>query len=161
MEKRVLSAGGRHSLHVLFILTIGLVLLPFINKPTEAIGWKLFASAYTPDLDVHENMGAPGSVFAFTGSAFPSNSNAIIYVNNDIVGVVTTDGSGMGTFKIDTTGATDGLYNVVMAVDSNISALADFELDSLEAMVSPPAGFGGPTFGTTGFDIYLPVIQKN
>lgn len=140
-----------------FVLLMGILLLPYVGNARAAINWELFGAAYTPDLSVNENSGAPGSQFAFTGSGYPPNQLAIIYVNGDVVGSVMTDGSGTGTFIIDTTGVPDGVLTVVMETDANMSAFKDITVDSLDPVVNPPGGFVGKTFGTTGFKTYLPI----
>jgi len=148
------------SLLSLAILLSGIALIPFIGRPTNAIGWKLFAGIYTPELVAHETIGAPGSVFAFTGGNYPPLSPAIIYINGQARGAVTTDAAGQATFQINTTGAALGQYSVTMEVDINASATNGFELVEGGGVVNPPAGFTGPIIFVAGEDIYLPVIVK-
>lgn len=148
------------SVFSLAILLSGIALIPFIERPTSAIGWKLFAGIYTPELDVNETTGAPGSVFAFTGSNYPPLSAATIYINGTARGVVTTDAAGMATFKVYTTGAAAGMYSVTMEVDINASATSGFELVEGSAVVMPPAGFEGATIFIISEDVFLPVVQK-
>lgn len=143
-----------------FILLMGILLLPYVGNARAAINWELFGAAYTPDLSVEDNIGAPGSQFAFTGSGYPPNQLAVIYVDGNVVGSVMTDGSGTGTFIIDTTGVSDGVLTVVMEVDANASAFKDITIDSLEPIVNPPGGFVGKTFGTTGFKTFLPTVFR-
>lgn len=142
---------------MLVILLSGLAMIPFIDIPVEAITWELLAGVYEPKLDVDEDSGAPGSIFAFTGSDYPPLSNAGIYVNGRQVGSVLTNASGMATFTIDTTGAALGIYNVTMEVDINASATESFELKSGEPIVTPPPGFVGPGFSMEN-RISLPAI---
>lgn len=142
---------------MLVILLSGLAMIPFIDIPVEAITWELLAGVYEPKLDVDENSGAPGSVFAFTGSDYPPLSNAAIYVNGRQVGSVLTNAGGTATFTIDTTGAALGMYNVTMEVDINASATENFELKSGEPVVTPPPGFVGPGFSMQN-RITLPAI---
>ncbi len=139
---------------------IGVFLLPYVGNARAAINWELFGAAYTPDLSVSDNKGASGSQFAFTGSGYPANQLAVIFVNGDVVGSVMTDGSGIGTFIIDTTGVPDGVLTVVMETDANMSAFKDITVNSLEPVVNPPGGFVGKTFGTTGFKTYLPTVLR-
>ena len=143
-----------------FILLSGILLLPYVGNARASINWELFGAAYTPDLSVEDNKGAPGSQFAFTGSGYAANQLAIIFVNGEVVGGVMTDGSGTGAFIIDSTGVPDGVLTVVMETDANMSAFKDVTVDSIEAVVTPPGGFVGDTFGTTGFKTYLPLISR-
>jgi len=143
-----------------FVLLIGILLLPYVGNARASISWELFGAAYTPDLSVEDNKGAPGSQFAFTGSGYPANQLAVIFVNGDVVGSVMTDGSGTGTFIIDSTGVPDGVLTVVMETDSNMSAFKDVTVDSLEPVVTPPSGFVGKTLGTAGFNTYLPILFR-
>lgn len=144
----------------LAILLSGIALIPFIGRPTSAIGWKLFAGIYTPELAVNETTGAPGSVFAFTGTNYPPLSAATVYINGEARGVVTTDAAGQATFKVYTTGAAVGLYSVTMEVNINASATSGFELVEGGAIVTPPVGFEGATIFIVSEDIFLPVVQK-
>jgi hypothetical protein len=144
---------------VLIILLGGMAMIPYIDMPQTAFGWKLYAGIYTPDLDVNAALGAPGSVFAFTGSNYPANSAASIYVNGEAIGVITTDNQGMATFVIDTRGAAVGVYNVTMEVNINATATESFTLEEDAEPVSPPAGFTGVTF-YVGNVIFLPVNMK-
>lgn len=143
----------------LIILMSGVAMIPFLNLPTEAIGWEMLAGVYSPDLSVNESSGAPGSTFAFTGSGYPSISPATVYVNGEAVGQVMMDGAGNGTFKLNTLGAAPGQYNVTLEVDSNASATQSIDLDPSGSIVSPPDGFDGPTF-FLGSPIFLPVIHR-
>jgi hypothetical protein len=130
----------------LAILLAGVALVPFISRPVKAIGWELFASVYTPSLDVNATSGAPGSVFAFTGSGYPPNSTAVVYVNGNAVGSVMTNGSGAAAFLLDTAGAEPGPYNVTLEVDINASATRNITLISGGTTVTPPPGATGPSF---------------
>ncbi len=144
----------------LLILLSGLAMIPFVDIPVEAISWELLAGVYEPSLGVNENSGAPGSVFAFTGSDYPANREATIYVNGREIGRVMTDAGGMATFALDTTGSPVGQYNVTLEVDVNASATESIELIAGEPKVTPPPGFGGPGFSLRAL-IYLPAIQRN
>lgn len=144
----------------LLVLLAGVLLLPYVGSARAAINWELFGDAYTPDLSVSDNIGAPGSQFAFTGSGYQPNRLAIIFVNGQVVGGVTTDGNGTGRFIIDTTGVPDGELTVVMETDANVSAFKTITIDSAEAVVAPPGGFSGPILGTTGSSTFLPFVQR-
>lgn len=143
-----------------FVLLGGFLLLPYVGNARAAINWELFGSAYTPDLSVSDNTGAPGSQFAFTGSGYQPNWLAVVFVNGQVVGSVTTDSNGTGTFIIDTTGVPDGELTVVLETDANVSAFKMITVDSAELVVSPPGGFAGPAFGTTGFSTFLPLVRR-
>jgi hypothetical protein len=144
----------------LVILLSGVALIPFIDIPVEAITWKLLAGVYEPSLDVDKDSGAPGSVFAFTGSNYPPINNATIYVNGSQIGSVMTDTNGMATFLLVTNGASVGQYNVTMEVDINHSATEDIELNSSEPIVIPPPGFVGPEFSLM-LRTFLPAAFAN
>ncbi len=141
------------------ILLSGLALLPFVKLQAAPIDWTRLAGVYTPELAVNEPEGAPGSVFAFTGTNYPPNSVAAVYVNGVWLGTVMTDGDGVGRFMLDTAGAAIGGYAVTMEVDINASAHQTVALVSDGQVVTPPDGFPGPVFNTPGV-IYLPAITR-
>ncbi|WP_420642146.1 hypothetical protein [Candidatus Leptofilum sp.] len=143
-----------------FVLLGGLLLLPYVGNARAAINWELFGGAYTPDLSVDENKGAPGSQFAFTGSGYQPNRLAVVFVNGQVVGGVTTDSNGTATFIIDATDEPDGDLTVVMETDANVSDFKTITVDSAEPVVSPPGGFTGPAFGTTGNSAFLPLVRR-
>ena len=143
-----------------FILLGGVLLLPYVGNARAAINWELFGAAYTPDLSVSDNTGAPGSQFAFTGTGYQPNQLAIVYVDGDMVGGVVTDGNGTGSFIIDSTGVADGDLTVVMETDANVSAFKTITIDGIEPVVNPPGGFSGPTFGTSGNNTFLPLVRR-
>lgn len=142
------------------ILLSGWALVPFINMPVRAaITWQTLIGVYEPELTVNEPLGMPGSIFAFTGSSYPANSQATVFVDGDPLGVVMTDGDGMATFMINTAGAANGQYNVTLEVDINAAATTGIELVEDGPVVMPPPGFTGPTFNL-GHVIYLPSITR-
>jgi len=144
----------------LAVILAGVAMVPFIGQPQKAIGWELFSSVYSPVLDVNETSGAPGSMFAFTGSGYPPNSLATIYVNGRAVGTVLTDSSGVAPFLLNTFGVAPGQYNVTLEVDINASATQSIELVSDGTVVTPPPGSTGETFYINHI-IFLPSIQQN
>ncbi len=144
----------------LVILLSGIAMIPFVDIPVEAISWELMSGVYEPSLDVNEDSGAPGSVFAFTGSDFPPNSEAAVYVNGRQVGSLMTAANGMAPFTLNTAGAAVGQYNVTLEVDINASATESIELIAGEQIVTPPPDFVGPGFSLQ-FLTYLPVIASN
>lgn len=148
-----------HALLTLAILLSGVALIPFVGIPAEAISWENLAGVYAPELSVNANSGAPGSVFAFTGSGYPANEVATVFVDGQALGTVLTDGSGMARFKLNTAGVPLGQYNVTLEVDVNASATQSITLVADGAQVLPPPGFEGPTFNL-GQLIYLPIISK-
>ena len=145
----------------LMILLAGGVMVAFVDIPAEAISWELLAGAYEPSLDVDEDSGAPGSIFAFTGIGYPPNSQAVVYVNGRPVGSLMTDAGGMATFTLNTTGAAEGEYNVTLEVDINASATESIELRAGEPTVTPPPGFEGPNFSMLTVTTYLSAIFGN
>lgn len=144
----------------LLILLSGVAMIPFVDVPVEAISWELLAGVYEPSLNVDEDSGAPGSVFAFTGSDYPPNREATIYVNGREIGRVMTNAGGSTTFTLDTTGAAVGQYNVTLEVDINASATESIELIAGEPTVTPPPGFTGPGFSLRSLN-YLPAVIRN
>ncbi|MBK7894974.1 MAG: hypothetical protein WAS33_22325 [Candidatus Promineifilaceae bacterium] len=143
-----------------FVLLGGLLLLPYMGNARAAINWEVFGGAYSPDLSVNANRGAPGSQFAFTGTGYHPNRLAVIFVNGQVVGSVITDGGGSATFLIDTTGVSDGELTVVMETDANVSAFKMVTIDGAETVVPAPGGFTGPSFGTTGNSVFLPLVNR-
>ncbi|MCB9419007.1 MAG: hypothetical protein H6667_04345 [Ardenticatenaceae bacterium] len=152
--------GIHRILLIVLIMSAGLVMIPFIDMPATAIGWELFAGVYTPVLDVNATSGASGSVFYFTGSNYPPNSPATVYVDGNPVGVLTTDGSGSAAFFVNTLGAAAGTYNVTLEANINASATRSIELVSSGSTVSPPPGATGTTVFINDV-IFLPIIQSN
>jgi hypothetical protein len=144
---------------VITILLSGLLLIPFIDMPAEALGWELFAGIYAPELTVNQSSGVPGSVFAFTGSNYPANSQAEVYVNGVWKGMLMTDANGVAEFLLDTTGSSVGAYNVTLEVDINASATQSIELVDTGEVVTPPPDFEGPKFTLTN-TIFMPVISN-
>ena len=142
----------------LLILSSGLALLPFIDQPVTAIGWKLFAGIYTPLLEATETTGAPGSVFTFTGSNYPPDSLATIYINGKAQGVVTTDQDGVVVFLVNTLGALVGQYDVTLEVDGNASATNGFNLNDGAALLTPPS-LSAPVVDLKDA-VFFPVVTK-
>lgn len=142
------------------ILFSGLAMIPFVDLPAQAaITWQSLAGVYEPDLTVNEPVGMPGSIFAFTGSDYPTNTLATVYVDGEPLGTVMIDGNGVGTFMINTAGAAIGQYNVTLEVDINASATTGIDLVDNGPMVTPPPDFEGPVFNLAHL-LYLPVIRK-
>lgn len=142
------------------ILSAGLALVPFIDMPARAIGWDLFANVYTPVLEVQETTGAPGSIFYFTGSNYPSHSSATIYINGTPVGTVITDASGTVTFFVNTLGAAVGSYNITLEANINASATQSIELVNVGTLITPPLDAAGLTVYINDV-FFLPLIQLN
>jgi Tol biopolymer transport system component len=116
-----------------------------------------------PSLTINHSSGAPGSIFALTGSNFPFNGTADVRVNGTTLGQVTADGNGTLTFRLSSQPTTDeGAYFVTLQSGSFI-AKAHFTLN-VTAPIHPPAG-SGPTFALpngiafTHFQ-YLPLVAK-
>lgn len=142
------------------ILLVGVALIPFVDQPVRAFGWELFAGVYSPVLAVNATSGAPGSVFAFSGSGYPPNSQATIYVNGRALGAVMTGGSGDAAFLLHTAGAAPGPYNVTLEVDINSSATQTIQLVAGGSVVTPPPGAPGDVF-FAGHVKFLPLIHAN
>jgi hypothetical protein len=133
------------------ILLSGLALLPFADLSAEQLGWQLYAGIYNPDLDVEPDDGFPGSAFVFTGSGYPPNTLATVYVGNNAIGTVMTDDSGWTTFAIQTApGDPFDRYYITLATDANTSDTKDFDLEDDEPIWPLPPGYNGPVFDLFG-----------
>ncbi|HRQ40972.1 MAG TPA: hypothetical protein PLD25_23910 [Chloroflexota bacterium] len=142
------------------ILLSGLAMVPFIDLPAQAaITWQSLAGVYEPELEVNESLGMPGSVFAFTGSGYPPNTLATVYVDGQPLGMALIGGNGVGTFMVNTAGAAIGEYSVTLEVDINASATRGIELAETGPLVTPPPDFPGPTFNLV-YELYLPLVTK-
>lgn len=145
----------------LVILLSGAAMIPFVDLPVGAIGWESLTGVYEPDLSVNETSGAPGSTFAFTGSDYPPNSLASIFVNGEAKGSVMTGAGGIATFKLNTAGAAPGTYNVTLEVDINATATESIELVESGPTANPPVGFEGPTFFLDFPNpVFLPIVFR-
>ena len=111
------------------ILLVGLLLLPYVDMPAEALNWQHYSGVYEATLDVNYADGAPGSYFLFTGTNYPANSRAVVTVNGTVVGRLRTDNNGNLSFSIATLrSSSTGSYTVMAEVDANSSASANFTL---------------------------------
>jgi hypothetical protein len=142
------------------ILMSGLALVPYLDLPQTTLGWEQFAGIYAPELVVEPESGRPGSVFTATGSNYPANSLATVYIDGEPIGTLFTDENGSATFYIYTVGGSIGTYNVTMAVDVNASATDTFELVADGALIPAPSELAGPIFYLTDV-LFLPVIVKS
>ena len=132
---------------VLVILLAGIAMVPYIDRPVEALEWRSLAGVYAPELIVHEAEGAPGSAFAFTGSGYPANSVGRLFANGRYLGRVRVDGSGSAQFIIQSpAGMHSGQFDITMEVGANASATHSFMLSQSASIVMPPTGFTGPVF---------------
>ncbi len=156
-QKQTLFSRGALAL---LILLSGLAFVPFTGLSGKDIDWQLYAGVYQANLDVDEDRGSPGSAFLFTGSGYPANALANIYVNGVPVGVVGTDGNGEAQFLLQTeTDDAPGGYFVTLATDQSFSDTEDIELDLSEPTHDPPPDFDGVTAGLQA-DLYLPYIAN-
>jgi len=112
-------------------------------------------------LMINYQSGASGSYFTITGTNFPSNDTASIYVNGNLLGNVPTQLDGSFTFILSTDNADEGTYFVTATV--NPSATTSFVIDANEPVrikegsdpvLDVPAGI---SFIET---IFLPVIVR-
>lgn len=142
------------------ILMSGLALVPFLDLPQTTLGWEQFAGIYTPELVVEPEIGRPGSTFTGTGSNYPPNSLATLYVDGEPLGLVLIDGNGSAIFYINTNGSSEGVYNVTLEVDINASATDTFQLISDGPFIPAPTNPAGTIFYLNNV-LYLPVIVKN
>ena len=114
-----------------------------------------------PFVGINFSNGAPGSFFTLTAAVFPANSNASIFVNNQLLGSIPTGADGSFTFLLSTTNADEGFY--VVRVEAGGTASTSFTLAASEPLRSQdgtgstfnvPAGIAFTEFA------YLPFIQK-
>jgi hypothetical protein len=142
------------------ILMSGLALIPYLELPQKTLGWEQFAGIYTPELVVEPEFGRPGSTFTGTGSNYPANTLATVYVDGDPLGTVMTDENGSAIFYINTIGADVGVYNVTLEVDINTSATDTFELIADGPLILAPPNPAGPVFYLINV-MYLPIFVKD
>ena len=141
----------------LVILLSGVALLPFVEMPTEALTWQMFAGIYDATLSVNYTTGQPGSYFTFAGAQYPANSMATLSINGNNIGQVETDNGGNLTFILYTGGVDPGIYSVTATVNSNASATAVIELLP-NAPLRLQEG-SGPIFAVSPI-YYAPIISK-
>ncbi len=115
-----------------------------------------------PTLVVNHALGQPGSYFQLTGSDYPANSEATIFVNNRTVGTVQTNSAGAFIFELSTTQAEEGGYVVTVTV--NPSATVSFKLDAEAPVKWTTTGTGTVHTVPAGIALtefnYLPLIIK-
>lgn len=156
-QKRTLLSRGALAL---LILISGLAFVPFTGLSGQDLNWQLYAGVYQANLDVDQDRGSPGSAFLFTGTGYPANTLAIVYVDGVPVGVVWTDGNGEAQFLLQTQpDDPPGEYFVTLATDENASDTEDIELDLSEPTHAPPPGYDGPVTGLQA-GLYLPFIAN-
>ena len=143
----------------LAIIFSGAATIPFLDLSAEAINWESLANTYVPELTVNEATGAPGSRFAFTGSNYPPQQTATIYVNGEALGQIETGEQGEAAFVLNTLSAALGAYNVTLEVNINATATESIELIEDGPAVTPPPGFEGPIFYINP-PVFLPAIRK-
>ncbi len=156
--KRVNRETTFRSIITLTILLSGMALIPFIDRPVTAIGWKSFAGIYAPVLAVNAATGAPGSVFDFSGSNYPPNSPAIIYVNGQARGTIITSAAGTADFLVNTYGAPIGRYDVTLEASINASATNGFDLDDSAPLQTAPPSSAPVVFVKS--TLFLPAILQ-
>lgn len=132
----------------LAVLLLGVMLIPYIDRPAAALEWRMMAGVYAPELSVHEAEGTPGSAFAFTGTGYPAHSVATLLVNGRYMGRVMTDAQGMAQFVVQSPASSSatGQFDITMEVDINASATEGITLSNDALLVMPPDGFSGSVF---------------
>lgn len=145
----------------LYLLLVGVSMLPHVGFSAERLGWEQFAGLYQPQVDlVGKGSGAPGSAFRFSAAGYPPNAWATVYVNGVSSGVVRINSQGELDFLVQSaSSAAPGAYLVTLAVDATISATASLRVDAGEPIVRAPNRWSGPTLplkpGPSG-SAYLP-----
>lgn len=136
----------------LVVLMAGVSLLPLTGISAEKLGWETYAGIYQPELSVvGKSSGAAGSDFLFSGSGYPPNTRAIVYVDGRTRGTLITDSMGQVRFLLQTAiGSPQVSFFVTLAVDASISATAGIQLDNDEPLVVRPSRWAGPTFALYG-----------
>lgn len=154
----------RRLVTALVIFLSGAVLIPFVSLPAQAFSWELFATAYEDEatLIINHTEGKPGSYFEIKGKDFPPNATATVTINGTVLGTVTTDDDGEFEFELNTAGADEGGYQVIVSVNPTDSIR--FTLDSSSPNTWPSVGaataFPVPSgIAFTQF-IYLPLILR-
>lgn len=156
-QKQTLFSRGALAL---LILLSGLAFVPFTGLSGEDLDWQLYAGVYQANLDVDEDRGSPGSAFLFTGTGYPANALAIVYVDGVPVSVVWTDGNGETQFLIQTRPDDPPReYFVTLATDDNTSDTENIELDASEPTHAPPPDYDGFTSGLQA-GLQLPFIAN-
>ena len=103
-----------------------LELTRFADFPDDAGKWDEFSADPNPILEINYGTGAPGSFFTLTGSLYPPNSTARVYVGDDFVAEIAVDSSGDFVVVLDTTYLFEGTYDVLIKI--NPAAIVQFEL---------------------------------
>lgn len=115
-----------------------------------------------PFVGLNFRTGASGSFLTLTAAIFPANTNANIYVNNQLLGAVPTGADGNFTFLLSTTMAAEGFYGVriettdaVATTSFTLTADAPLRLqDGTGFTFNVPAGLAFSHFA------YLPFIPQ-
>jgi hypothetical protein len=109
-------------------------------------------------LTLNYSDGAPGSFFSLAGSNFPLTATATIAVNGVAIGSVPTDGTGSFVCRLDTTGATPGLYKVTAtALPSRAIAYFVLEADGIIRLLEG----SGPILPVPPFTfVYTPAVFR-
>lgn len=146
----------------LTILLSGAALVPFVELPQETFAWQRYAGVYeTPELVVNYADGQPGSYFHFAGTGYEPTSNIPVYVNDVLLGEVTTDGEGGLVFNLGTMGAEHGNYYLTVGSGAQVATerirlLPDTPLRALEGegeLLNLPAGVAIQ-------EVYIPVMTR-
>lgn len=94
-----------------------------------------------PTLSVSFTNGAPGSIFAFTGTNYGQNQPVAIYVNNVNVGIITSDLGENIAFRLNTNAGTQAGVYAVRAENSAGRASVVLSIDPT-APTRPASGSG-------------------
>jgi hypothetical protein len=132
--------------------------------PDPADKWERFSHDATPvELTVNYTTGAPGSAFNITGTNFPINSVAWIYVNDQLVGTVFTGETGDFTFTFVTDpNSEEGDYFVTVTV--NPTDRTKIQLDAQEPLRPVEGTFPDidlpETIPSFTYTLHLPLIER-
>jgi hypothetical protein len=115
--------------------------------------------SFPAKIGVNHSRGQPGSYFTITGQNFPPLATASVYVNNHLIGTVSTDTSGNVAFQISTNvQAQLGGYIVTVSVNPQASTLYMLEPTApLHVQGSGPV-LSVPQTIEPALTVYLPII---
>jgi peptide/nickel transport system substrate-binding protein len=145
-----------------------LTLSRFENFPDPSDKWEQFQEGSIHALAIDYPYGAPGSTFVILGQYYPPNTEAEVYINEELVGTVLTDAN--GEFSLTLTMDPDsefGFYIIKVTTEEQVERvqsdsvtiwLSDYlplrEHDPIEDDIA------APLIEPINNPIYLPVINR-
>jgi len=157
-------------LPVLFFTLVffsGLVLIPFVGIQNQSFHWQNYAGVYetptptgtAPELALDFDSGAPGSYFVITGTGFAPGSILGVRANGNLLGNTQADQTGNLNFRLNTTIASLGRYDVEAGAVADEVTFVLFP----NGPIHPPTG-GGQVFnvppGIAIIEAFLPFVHR-